>query len=163
MSPWTALEYCVDVSGVNNTWVCHAPESCGCQWSPSYDMLVLQPRQCKDMGSDARAALYAPQALAPYVSLPSSVGGSTGYFSATVINSTSTWGETAISGCQYPFGALLIDSKDTLLTRSRRYTRYRDTTDHLWITTQSGYPHQRRRQAIGINQCCSRGYWIQHD
>ncbi|KAI5358030.1 hypothetical protein Slin15195_G063600 [Septoria linicola] len=36
------------------------------------------------MGSDAYVALYAPLTLAPYVSLPSSIGGSTGYSSPTV-------------------------------------------------------------------------------
>jgi hypothetical protein len=63
-------------------------------------MLILQPRQCKDMGSDARVALYAPSTLAPYVSLPTSVGGSTGYISTTVMNGTSTWISTVIPGCQ---------------------------------------------------------------
>ena len=53
------------------------------------------------MGSDARVALYAPSKLAPYVSLPSSIGGSTGYFSATKVGGSSTWIETVISGCQY--------------------------------------------------------------
>lgn len=53
------------------------------------------------MGSDARVALYAPSKLEPYVSLPTSVGGSTGYFSTTTKNGSSTWVETAIFGCQY--------------------------------------------------------------
>lgn len=53
------------------------------------------------MGSDARVALYAPSKLAPYVSLPRSIGGSTAYFSTTTVNGSSTWVETAISGCQY--------------------------------------------------------------
>src|ERR1700761_7119590 len=69
-SPWTALEYCADLPGVKDKWVCHAPESCGCEWNFSYDLLVLAPRGCKEMGSDARVALYAPQTLIPYVSLP---------------------------------------------------------------------------------------------
>lgn len=51
------------------------------------------------MGSDALVAIYAPQQLAPYVSLPSTVGGSTGYYSPTVSSGTSTWAETAVPGC----------------------------------------------------------------
>jgi hypothetical protein len=100
LSPWTALEICDDVQGVNNTWVCHAPESCGCQWSYSTDMIKLTPRGCKEMGSDARVALYAPSALAPYVSLPSTRDGSTSYYSGTTVNGVSTWIQTAISGCK---------------------------------------------------------------
>lgn len=45
-------------------------------------------------------AIYAPSTLAPYVSLPSKVGGSTGYYSPTVVSGTSTWVETAIAGCE---------------------------------------------------------------
>ncbi|KAK5122510.1 hypothetical protein LTR85_004094 [Meristemomyces frigidus] len=50
------------------------------------------------MGDDARVALYAPLQLAPYVSLPSSFGGQTSYYSGTTINGTSTWISTAIVG-----------------------------------------------------------------
>jgi len=99
LSPWTALEYCVDQPGeVNDTWVCHNPESCGCEWDSSPEMLILQPRGCKDMGSDAKVALYAPSTLAPYLSLPTSIGGSTGYISTTKVNGTSTWISTVIPG-----------------------------------------------------------------
>lgn len=101
LSPWTALEYCVDQPGqVNDTWVCHSPDSCGCSWESSPEMLILQPRGCKDMGSDAKVALYAPSQLAPYLSLPTSIGGSTGYISTTKINGTSTWISTVIPGCK---------------------------------------------------------------
>lgn len=99
LSPWTALELC-DEGGVNNTWVCHAPESCDCDWNYTTDLLVLEQRGCKAMGSEARVGLYAPSKLAPYVSLPTRRGGSTGYHSGTTINGTSTWIETAIPGCK---------------------------------------------------------------
>lgn len=98
LSPWTALEYCLDLQDTANTWVCHAPESCGCEWNSTYDLLVLQPIGCQEMGSNARVAIYAPSTLAPYVSLPSTIGGSTGYYSTTIISGTSTWVSTAIAG-----------------------------------------------------------------
>ena len=98
LSPWTALEYCEDWS-VDDIWVCHAPESCGCEWNATDSLLILPPRGCKEMGSDARVALYAPSTLAPYVSLPFTVGGSTGYYSTTNISGTVTWISTAVSGC----------------------------------------------------------------
>ncbi|KXT08372.1 hypothetical protein AC579_2990 [Pseudocercospora musae] len=97
-SPWIALEYCQDVQDLSNTWICHSPDSCGCDWQSSSDLLVLQPRGCKEMGSDALVALYAPDKLAPYVSLPSSIGGSTGYYSPTVSAGSNTWVETAVPG-----------------------------------------------------------------
>ncbi|KAF2160616.1 hypothetical protein M409DRAFT_29004 [Zasmidium cellare ATCC 36951] len=75
-SPWTALEYCTDIQDLTNTWICHGPESSGFAWpAPSQDLLVLQPRGCRDMGNLALVALYAPSKLAPYVSLPSTFGG----------------------------------------------------------------------------------------
>ncbi|KAK5133567.1 hypothetical protein LTR08_007606 [Meristemomyces frigidus] len=98
LSPWTALELCLDVPGVTDTYICHSPESCGCEWNATYDLLVLQVRGCKEMGDDARIALYAPTTLAPYVSLPSTIGGSTGYYSPTTVNGTSTWVSTAVAG-----------------------------------------------------------------
>jgi hypothetical protein len=101
LSPWVALEYCVDSPGINNTWVCHSPESCGCDWPGNLGAIVLQPRQCKDMGDDARVALYAPSTMAPYVSLPTTYGGSTGYISTTTINGTATWESTVAPGCKY--------------------------------------------------------------
>jgi hypothetical protein len=52
------------------------------------------------MGSDAKVALYAPSTLAPYLSLPTSIGGSTGYISTTKINGTSTWISTVIPRCE---------------------------------------------------------------
>ncbi|KAF2669978.1 hypothetical protein BT63DRAFT_227079 [Microthyrium microscopicum] len=97
-SPWVALEYCNNIQNLDQTWTCHAPESCGCQWNSTYDLLVLQPIGCKEMGSNARVAMYAPSTLAPYVSLPSKYGGSTGYYSPTVVSGASTWVETAIAG-----------------------------------------------------------------
>lgn len=84
--------------GVNNTWTCHSPESCRCQWNATYGLLELTAIGCKEMGNLARVGLYAPSMLVPYVSLPSSIGGSTGYYSATTINGTSSWVSTAISG-----------------------------------------------------------------
>lgn len=100
LSPWTALEFCNDLSDVTDTWVCQSPESCGCEWQGSWDLLVLAPRQCREMGSEARVALYAPSALIPYASLPSTVGGSTGYFQTTTIDGTLTWTTTPINGCK---------------------------------------------------------------
>ncbi|KXS94731.1 hypothetical protein AC578_5011 [Pseudocercospora eumusae] len=61
------------------------------------------------MGSDALVALYAPEKLAPYVSLPSSIGGSTGYYSPTVSAGSNTWVETAVPGyTPTPFTQLTI-------------------------------------------------------
>jgi hypothetical protein len=93
------MEYCNDVQDLSSTWICHGPESCGCEWNSTKELLVLAPRGCKDMGSDALIALYAPLELAPYVSLPATAGGSTGYYSPTVVDGTSTWVKTAIPGC----------------------------------------------------------------
>ena len=64
-SPWTALEYCVDVSGVQGVWACHSPESCYCEWKKSFGLLQLSPIGCKEMGDKARVALFAPSALQP--------------------------------------------------------------------------------------------------
>ncbi|EME81243.1 uncharacterized protein MYCFIDRAFT_81317 [Pseudocercospora fijiensis CIRAD86] len=66
-------------------------------FSPS-SFPALMPRGCKEMGSDALVALYAPEKLAPYVSLPSSIGGSTGYYSPTVSAGSNSWVETAVPG-----------------------------------------------------------------
>jgi hypothetical protein len=90
LSPWVALEYCDD-SAHKDTWVCYSPESCGCEWTGALGLLSGQPRGCEDMGNDARVALYAPSQLAPYVSLPTSHGGSTGYFTTTTMDGTTTW------------------------------------------------------------------------
>jgi len=100
-SPWNALEYCNDMQDLSNTWVCHAPESCGCEWNSSDALQILPSRGCGAMGSEARVGLYAPSTLLPYVSLPSTYGGSTGYYSTT----TNSDGEfsvisTAIFGCE---------------------------------------------------------------
>jgi hypothetical protein len=100
LSPWTALEYCTDVPDTVDTWACHAPESCGCEWNSTYALQVLQPIGCKEMGSNARVALYAPPSLAPYVSLPSTVGGDPGYYSPTIVSGISTWVSTVIAGCK---------------------------------------------------------------
>ena len=100
LSPWTALEYCTGVQDVDETWICHAPESCGCQWNATYELQVLPVRGCQAMGSEARAALYAPSTLAPFVSLPQTFGGSTGYYSPITSDGTPTWVETAVKGCK---------------------------------------------------------------
>lgn len=97
-SPWVALEYCTDLDGVEDTWVCHSPESCGCTWRSTYDLLLLLPRGCKEMGSLARVGAYGPSKLQPYASLPSQAGGSTGYFSPTTISGTATVVSTPIDG-----------------------------------------------------------------
>ncbi|KAK4560952.1 hypothetical protein LTR86_004907 [Recurvomyces mirabilis] len=98
-SPYTTLVYCSDIpdpntanQNISNTWVCLSPESCGCSWGPSSQSLqVLPPRDCKDMGDKARVALYAPLSLAPWVQLPTSNGGSTGYWRSTMIGGSSSW------------------------------------------------------------------------
>ncbi|EMC91190.1 hypothetical protein BAUCODRAFT_317733 [Baudoinia panamericana UAMH 10762] len=83
------------------------------------------------MGADARVALYAPEALAPYVSLPSTLYGQTSYYSGTTINGTSTWVVTAIANCMSPDSAyrstILTDhaSADTPATISE-LTTYQD-------------------------------------
>lgn len=64
-------------------WTCLAPESCGCEWESSYALQILPSWACGAMGSEARVALYAPSTLLAYVSLPSTVGESTGYYSTT--------------------------------------------------------------------------------
>ncbi|KAL9076434.1 MAG: hypothetical protein Q9157_003670 [Trypethelium eluteriae] len=91
LSNWVALEYCGAFAP--NTWACHAPESCGkycpssVPWNPSLETLTANG--CSDMKSDARVALYAPSTIDHILSLPSSVGGSTGYYppgSTTVVD-----------------------------------------------------------------------------
>ncbi|KAF2423743.1 hypothetical protein EJ08DRAFT_440803 [Tothia fuscella] len=87
LSPWTGLEYCE-----NDTWLCHNPESClVCQWNTSQELFSLTPLSCASMGSKALVALYAPSKLAPYVSLPSTYRGQTGYFSPFIQDGTTTW------------------------------------------------------------------------
>jgi hypothetical protein len=98
-SPWTALEYC-DEDGIDNTWVCHSPESCGCDWKPTWDLLVLPLRGCSAMGKDARVALYAPDALAPWALLPNGTVTTTAYFKTYTTDGTVTWTSTAIKGCK---------------------------------------------------------------
>ena len=100
-SPWVGLEYCSDIQDLENTWTCLAPESCGCKWKGSYELQILPSRACAAMGSEARVALYAPSTLLAYVSLPSAIGGSTGYYSTT----TDSEGalsviSTAVAGCK---------------------------------------------------------------
>lgn len=64
-SPWTALEDCEDVPHVQGTWICDGPESCGCEWDWwATEMLLLEPRGCRAMGSEALVAFYAPSTLA---------------------------------------------------------------------------------------------------
>lgn len=98
-SPWVGLEWC-ETNSVKNTWICHSPESCGCEWNNTYQLLQLPPRQCQDMGDLAMVALNGPTSLAPWVSLPATAGGSTGYYSPITISGTKTWGSTAIDGCE---------------------------------------------------------------
>jgi hypothetical protein len=105
-------------------------------------MLVLQPRQCKDMGSDARVALYAPSQLAPYVSLPSSIGGSTGYISTTMVNGTSTWISTVISGCQYLPKSIMTN---------RRMSCSLDSIDTPSVVTELTNYGAQPTQAVLIN------------
>lgn len=50
------------------------------------------------MGSEAYVAISAPISLAPYVSLPSTYGGSTGYYSPTISDGTRSWISTAVPG-----------------------------------------------------------------
>lgn len=102
-SPWVALDYYEDLPGVIDIWVCLSPENCNCDWQPTFGLVErpLPARGCKEMGLQARAALYAPSALAPYASLPASRNGSTGYYSPTMIYGTSSWLSTAVSGCQW--------------------------------------------------------------
>lgn len=117
-SPWTALEYC-DADGVDDTWVCHSPESCGCSWNHgTWGLLELPLRGCAAMGSEARAALYAPASLAPWVSLPKEPGGSTGYYSTTTSNGKLTWISTAIKGCKCMTGS----ERQTMSHSSYRYS-----------------------------------------
>lgn len=76
------------------------------------------------MGSDALVALYAPSTLAPYVSLPSTAGGSTGYYSPTLSDGTSSWVETAVAG--------YTPSEFTQLTT------YRDApTTSVWVDAKA--------------------------
>lgn len=81
LSPWESLQYCNDI---DETWICQGPESCGCEWEDNYNLTNAgtyeATRTCKGMGTSARVALYAPASLVPYVLLPTSKGGSTGYF-----------------------------------------------------------------------------------
>ena len=100
-SPWTALEYCRGWSNISNTWVCQSPEVCDCDWNPTTDLLALPYQACGVMGSLARVAVYAPETMAPYASLPSSFSGATGYFSPTVVSGAVSWG-TALTDCKTP-------------------------------------------------------------
>jgi hypothetical protein len=152
LSPWTALEYCSDFQDIADTWVCHAPESCGCEWNSTYDLLVLQPIGCQEMGSNARVALYAPSILAPYVSLPSTIGGSTGYYSPTIISGTSTWVSTAIAGYTplsftqlttyraAPTSTILIDAGQTPAPSTYSAARSYTPTTATASTAASPYP-----------------------
>jgi hypothetical protein len=150
----------VDDPGVNNTWVCHAPESCGCEWSSTTDMLILQPRQCKDMGSDARVALYAPSQLAPYVSLPTSIGGSTGYFSTTKVNGTSTWITTVIPGCQCSPSSNVFECLGNIpLIISFRHPYQYHRAHNIWPSANTSRTHQWRRQTLCIDERRSSGHY----
>lgn len=54
------------------------------------------------MGHLARVGVYGPTSLLPYVALPSSQGGSTGYFSTVTSDGTVTVSPTtAKSGCKF--------------------------------------------------------------
>lgn len=100
ISPWVGLGICNDVEGVTDTWMCFSSESCGCGWNSTWNLFKLPERGCKQMGDDAKVALYAPSTLAPYVSLPSSANGSTGYYKPTTISgSIVTWDSIALRGC----------------------------------------------------------------
>lgn len=96
----STLEYCTDLEDVQDTWFCQGPESCGCNWTLTTELRVVPPRDCKAMGSEAIVALRAPSQLAPHISLPNSAGGSTGYYSPTIRDGTTSWAGTAMSGCE---------------------------------------------------------------
>ncbi|KAF7194209.1 hypothetical protein HII31_04446 [Pseudocercospora fuligena] len=90
-TPWIGLDYCgTESNDFANTWTCLSPDSCGCEWNGSYALQILPKRSCRAMGSEAKVALYAPSTLLPYVSLPTTVGGSTGYYSTTT-DSAGSW------------------------------------------------------------------------
>ncbi|KAF2487551.1 hypothetical protein BDY17DRAFT_13404 [Neohortaea acidophila] len=92
-SPWVALEYCPSFNGINDTWTCQSPESCGCEWRSTYSLLQVPIRDCQAMGSNARVAIYATNTLPAYLILPQTYGGSTQYFSK------GQTGNTPIGGC----------------------------------------------------------------
>ncbi|KAK5107430.1 hypothetical protein LTR62_001291 [Meristemomyces frigidus] len=99
LSPWVGLNFCSDIPDPSNssrnrtnTWVCEAPESCGCKWGPSNpNLFVLPPRDCPAMGDEARVALLGPNALPPWVLLPTSAGGSTGYYRTSPSGTTTVY------------------------------------------------------------------------
>ena len=90
------------------------------------------------MGSDARVALYAPSTLLAYVSLPSTYGGSTEYYSTTTVDVAMSVISTAISGCELllcglVLSILLIASADTPVPFTQ-FTTYRELdTDVIYI------------------------------
>jgi len=147
LSPWTALEYCTDIPGVNNTWTCHAPESCGCEWNATDNLLVLAPRGCKEMGTNARLALHAPSTIAPFISLPSTIGGSTGYYSPTMVSNRSTWVSTAIDGCK----EMILFCRDPHADlRLGRHSIGNHTTHDLSSGTNQHCRAQSRCLAVGV-------------
>lgn len=100
-SPWIGLSFCSDIQDMANTWTCMSPESCGCEWDGSYALQILPSRACAAMGSEARVAISAPSTLLAYVSLPSTAGGSTGYYSTTTdSDGAMSVISTAINGCK---------------------------------------------------------------
>lgn len=124
-SPWTGLEICSDVVGVSETWICLSPEGYKHQWNASWELQNLTRTLCNDMGDNARVALYAPDPLAPYVSLPSSANGSTGYFKPTTTSGSITWDSIPLSGCTHidvslARNRIADDSHKTLLRQSLR-------------------------------------------
>lgn len=68
----------MDVEDVSNTWICRASNQ------SSETLFELPQQSCEELGSDALVALFAPPALAPYVSLPTRSGGSTRFISSSV-------------------------------------------------------------------------------
>lgn len=152
LSPWVALEYCAHSKDVFDTWVCHSPESCGCHWAGALGQLLVQPRGCKNMGDDARIALYAPSTLAPYLSLPTTYGGSTGYISTTTINGTATWISTVIPECTT---SKHFHDKASLTDCLTRYTKTCYFTNGLWSPTFQAYQALSGRVPI-TKHCCRR-------
>lgn len=92
------------------------------------------------MGVNARVALFAPTQLAPYVSLPSTFGGSTAYFSTKKINGTMTWEETAIPGCMYSGAASSRSvsglTNEQILRRQYRHSQLIETPARLCASIQ---------------------------
>lgn len=122
-SPWVALEYCTDLEGVDGVWACESPESCQCTWRSTYDLLKLPRIGCKEMGSLARVGVYAPATLLPYAKLPSSAGGSTGYFKYSTSDGTIVANPTtAVDGCKFYYKMMAHNTNRSICDQQTRLT-----------------------------------------